>query len=499
MTTRRSNAGQSPEPREGGTETRSGATSTRGRGLDALFERAPEPAAGPDGVVAADLAALLDVEVRDAQGAQTTGRARSAAPAASLPPPEEPAPTIDVPPRVAEAVPTGGLYAETLAAAPRPAASEPAGRIDVPPTVAEARPATPSGPVAQPPATPAAPPAAAPTSPAAEPAPPPTEPTGPLPVTKRFGAIIMDTSATAPAEGGPAAMVLRGEAAKAMAPAGPGAEPEPQPPPAAIERTDDQKTIIIKRLDDVLNKDWQRELHKQIDDLYKQVAVEFNSPPANAQKALTLLREARQILIETPEEYVAAEYRTVQVRAMLARTRESRKQSRHHGPRILGYQIGWLLLLVVGFAFAGPLATLIAYLSGLGGATVKDFLPIWNTMMWGGIGGVIGALYHLWWHISDRQDFDAQYTMWYMVQPIMGLVLGGIVFLLLAGGLLVLQVDPLSTTNTNTATRLLPYLLAVLAGFRQNFIYEQFDRLIALFTPGSQRDNQGGGGQTGGQ
>jgi hypothetical protein len=294
-------------------------------------------------------------------------------------------------------------------------------------------------------------------------------------------------------------MVLRGEAAKAMAPAGPGAEPEPQPPPAAIERTDDQKTIIIKRLDDVLNKDWQRELHKQIDDLYKQVAVEFNSPPANAQKALTLLREARQILIETPEEYVAAEYRTVQVRAMLARTRESRKQSRHHGPRILGYQIGWLLLLVAGFAFAGPLATLIGYLSGLGGATVKDFLPIWNTMMWGGIGGVIGALYHLWWHISDRQDFDAQYTMWYMVQPIMGLVLGGIVFLLMAGGLLVLQVDPLSTTNTNTATRLLPYLLAVLAGFRQNFIYEQFDRLIALFTPGSQRDNQGGGGQTGGQ
>ena len=293
-------------------------------------------------------------------------------------------------------------------------------------------------------------------------------------------------------------MVLRGEAAKAMAPAGPGAEPEPQPPPAAIERTDDQKTIIIKRLDDVLNKDWQRELHKQIDDLYKQVAVEFNSPPANAQKALTLLREARQILIDTPEEYVAAEYRTVQVRAMLARTRESRKQSRHHGPRILGYQIGWLLLLVAGFAFAGPLATLIGYLSGLGGATVKDFLPIWNTMMWGGIGGVIGALYHLWWHISDRQDFDAQYTMWYMVQPIMGLVLGGIVFLLMAGGLLVLQVDPLSTTNANTATRLLPYLLAVLAGFRQNFIYEQFDRLIALFTPGSQRENQGGG-QTGGQ
>ena len=103
--------------------------------------------------------------------------------------------------------------------------------------------------------------------------------------------------------------------------------------------------------------------------------------------------------------------------------------------------------------------------------------------MWGGIGGVVGALYHLWWHISAEQDFDRQYLMWYLVQPIMGLVLGGIVFLLLAGGFLVLQVN-LTDPNASTAARLIPYLVAVLGGFRQNFIYEQFDRVIALFTPG---------------
>jgi hypothetical protein len=279
-------------------------------------------------------------------------------------------------------------------------------------------------------------------------------------------------------------------------PAGPGAEPEDKPLPAAIERSDDQKTIIINRLNQVLDKGWQKALHGQIDDLYKQVAIEFSSPPANAEKALSMLREARQILVDTPEEYVAAEYRTLQVRAMLSRTRESRTHSAYFGPRLLAYEGGWLLLFLVGLIFANPLAQAIGRLGNITDASIMQVFPVWGTMMWGGIGGVIGALYHLWWHISDRQDFDRQYFMWYMVQPIMGMVLGGIVFLLMAGGLLVLQVN-LTNNNASTAAQLLPYLLAVLGGFRQNFVYEQFDRVIALFTSGGQeKKSEGGSGDT---
>jgi hypothetical protein len=124
------------------------------------------------------------------------------------------------------------------------------------------------------------------------------------------------------------------------------------------------------------------------------------------------------------------------------------------------------------------------------GATAGDLFPFWNTLMWGGIGGVIGALYALWWHVSDQQDFDRQYMMWYLVQPIMGVVLGGIVFLLLTGGFLLLQIKP---SDPNAGARLLPYLVAVLAGFRQNFIYNQLDRLIGLFAPSGNQSNGGQG------
>ena len=147
--------------------------------------------------------------------------------------------------------------------------------------------------------------------------------------------------------------------------------------------------------------------------------------------------------------------------------------------------------VVLGLIFAGPLTTLITGSDRVTGPALLNVYPIINTMIWGGIGGIVGALYTLWWHISREQDFDRNYLMWYMVQPLMGLVLGGIIFLIMAGGFLIINVN-LTDDTASTGARLLPYLAAVLAGFRQNFIYEQFDRLIALFTPAEKRESGNG-------
>ncbi len=182
----------------------------------------------------------------------------------------------------------------------------------------------------------------------------------------------------------------------------------------------------------------------------------------------------------------------MQVRAMLDRVKESRSQSVYYGPRILGYQAAWLVLLLLGLVFAAPLTGWITRVGNVTGQTLLNLYPVVNTMMWGGIGGVVGALYTLWWHISQEQDFNRHYMMWYLVQPLMGVVLGGITFLVLAGGFLILNVS-LSDAQASEGARLLPYLAAVLAGFRQNFIYEQLERLITLFTPASRKESSGEG------
>ncbi len=104
-------------------------------------------------------------------------------------------------------------------------------------------------------------------------------------------------------------------------------------------------------------------------------------------------------------------------------------------------------------------------------------------MLWGGIGGVVGGLYALWYHVADRQDFDKHYSMWYYVQPLMGLVLGAITFLILAGGFLIVQVN-ITDPNAAAGARLIPYLVAVLAGFKQDFVYDQLERVVSIFAPG---------------
>ncbi len=436
MTTARSNAG-SP-------------VTSRGRGLDALFEGTiVSPNVAPD--VDADLAALLDDEVQAAE----TGSLPNSAP---------------------QGLPDVSLGRDAGAAPRTPPAADTSSRepIDVPLPASEAQPTKPP-------------------APANPPTPPLAEPARQLPTTKRFGAIIMDEVPLNTNDTTASDTTLIPVLPGVRTPPAPGVETENTAPLVPVERTDDERTIVISRLDKVLEKNWQRAFHQQIDALYKQVATEFSSPPAAAERALTLLREARRLMIDAPEEYVNAEYRMMQVQAMLDRVKESRKQSTYYGPRILAYEAGWLLLLLLGLVFATPLTRWITAISGVGGPALLNINPILNTMFWGGIGGVVGALYALWWHISEKQNFDRHYMMWYLVQPLMGLVLGGITFLILTGGFLILQVD-IADDKASTGARLLPYLTAVLAGFRQNFVYEQIERLISLFTPATRKDTSSGEG-----
>ena len=473
------------------TESSVGSGPTRGRGLDALFESSPAPSSSAS-EIDPELAAMLQREVR-AGAPSIESIASISLPVEPAVHDEEAAAGGDV--RAARVIPfpargvisaDGSVVLAEDEAIDLPSLFAGLPSIETPSAVTRA----PETPVALPQA-----PGARLTIPAGG--------EQPLPPAVRIGAVIIDGSPSragaASPEAGPAGELIVSEQSavptviapgeRDVLPPGPGVRPPSQPVPLPQQLAEDQKTIIISRLDEVREIGWQRALHQQIDELYKQVVTEFSSPPGNADQMLTLLQEARQILLESPENYVAAEYRIAQVRSTMSRTRESRQQSAHLAPRVFVYEVVWLALLLLGLVFAAPLAEIFTRAGNIAGATASDVFPFWNTLMWGGIGGIIGALYALWWHVSDQQDFDRQYLMWYFVQPIMGVVLGGIVFLLLTGGFLILQIKP---SDPNAGARLLPYLAAVLAGFRQNFIYNQLDRLIGLFAPSG---NQNGGSQ----
>jgi hypothetical protein len=99
-----------------------------------------------------------------------------------------------------------------------------------------------------------------------------------------------------------------------------------------------------------------------------------------------------------------------------------------------------------------------------------------GSMVWGGFGGVISALYALILHIAHRQDFDKQHLVWYYYSPIMGIGMGAAVYLIMQVGLL-----SLIGTEGKIASPIIIYVLAFLCGFQHNVFTELIKRVLKVF------------------
>jgi hypothetical protein len=231
-----------------------------------------------------------------------------------------------------------------------------------------------------------------------------------------------------------------------------------------------------------------KRLDREIDELYKQTVATL-SGEAEAQAAFEGLRRARMMLLMEPEQYAEIEYLVNQIRAIITRVEQSAKWGPHYGPRILTYEVLWLAFLgffaVITLIPNTGLSRWIAYLLGSGTATAELnwVMMLISTVCWGGIGGVTGALWSLHYHVSVRRDYDRAENLWYFVQPLMGMVLGAMIYLIIGAGFLVVQVD-LSAPDAAFGARLLPATIALVVGFRQNVVLDMIDRIVNVLTPG---------------
>jgi len=272
------------------------------------------------------------------------------------------------------------------------------------------------------------------------------------------------------------ALSMAGEKAPSEPP-GPGAgEPEAAPPPEVSseeqpspKRTQEEviKAVGRKRLE---------ALEDEIDILFSQVPTELYMDP-DRNVALAPLRDAQDIVQERPRQYDLAMFKVAQVKMMLERRRRIVQETSSHGYPLMVYEIAWFLLFLAGVVFAQRVADWLIVATGMAPTDFSTNLqPMLGTLMWGGIGGVVGGLWSLWKHVARDQDFDKQHTMWYLTQPIMGIILGGVIHLLFMAGVLVVQTSSTSAQAT-AAVHWFPSLVACLVGFRQNYAYGWMDSL----------------------
>jgi hypothetical protein len=216
-------------------------------------------------------------------------------------------------------------------------------------------------------------------------------------------------------------------------------------------------------------------LDHQIEALYRQVSQELSGHPEDASFALDKLRRAQDIVLGNKEQYEEALYWIFVVNQILVKKRSLRRWSYSWGTFVLVYALIWLIALLAGFTL--QIQNLVA------GDNI-----IWYAALAGGIGGVVTILWDLSWHVSVRNDFDRQYVMKYLVYPLMGLVLGGVVYLLTSAGFFVLNSVTVSeggSTTLSAGVLAVQVVLGFVVGFRQQVVYDMVDVLAQRFSPTS--------------
>ncbi len=223
-------------------------------------------------------------------------------------------------------------------------------------------------------------------------------------------------------------------------------------------------------------------IEEEILSLYEAIDRVRETRRENTGHALSLLREAREIISAEPQRLARAHYNIEQAKQIIDRARFSRSRSRGIAARTFGLLILWLA------ALGGLAAALYLY-----PVTVNETIAIvssstgWNTthyysILWavstGGIGGCLGTISFLVERMRVHEEFDRQYILRSTIQPLMGVVLGLITY-----GLLASLVNGLGAPITaHPATSYLPAALALPIGIWQVYVYAVIFRITRLLT-----------------
>lgn len=172
-----------------------------------------------------------------------------------------------------------------------------------------------------------------------------------------------------------------------------------------------------------------------------------------------------------PENYEEAERHINEVELRVELSKQLDDWSKRLIPGLFGYLAFWFIVLMLvlffvlgDFAFAS---------TGAGGSS--DLTYLFGSMVWGGIGGVIGALLPLIQHFSQDQDFDEHHKWWYLTSPPTGMAMGALVFLFLRTGLL-----SISGAGSDIASPIIIYITASLAGYQHNVFTDLIKRALKV-------------------
>jgi|GEM_PF-821288 hypothetical protein len=206
----------------------------------------------------------------------------------------------------------------------------------------------------------------------------------------------------------------------------------------------------------------------QIERLYEDVKTQLRDSATATNYCFELLLQARQAY--ESRDYASAEFFIQAADAKLKRS--ERSMAALSSPSVI------LVWLWEGLAFFGGGAiialTYVVNLTLFGLPVATELSVLIRAMGWGIIGGVLGAVYNLPWFFQFR-EYDPAFTMDYFARPFKGLLVGAVLFLTSQAGILA---GNLTLPGDIRLGPVFLYVIAALAGFKQEYVTEFFDNLL---------------------
>lgn len=243
--------------------------------------------------------------------------------------------------------------------------------------------------------------------------------------------------------------------------------PQRQPSSALFEPTSPpDKSLLEEFIDDGrLRKLWQQ-IEALEEDLVKDVRGDRGSTDTYFQELL----RARAMVLGSRENYDDARAIVYRIRADMERQRRVEADIMRYRPRLLNYYLGWGIALGVLFL----LKELFVGVTDAVGLGVLDSL--YFPMLLGVAGALLSGILTLDRHTTKLRDFDPIHISWYLINPLLGGVMGVLMFFLAS-----IANEDLLENTASPAERAITYLLCVVAGMNQNNVLRQLNDLLKQF------------------
>lgn len=244
--------------------------------------------------------------------------------------------------------------------------------------------------------------------------------------------------------------------------------------PEAVEAREEMLRLLV-------DKDSLRALWKRTQEIERLVIMDTGGSQKFIRQSLDALERSRNLLLGGPDYYEDAEREISAVEAAVRLKGRQREWARYYGWRLFAFELTCLALLVVLYALAPRIVPLLVGTGLLDNGAART---LWTTILAGGLGAVTGGLYNLYVHVARDQDFDPQHLMWYLTNPVMGVVLGIFVYMIVAAGFLsLIGAGAGGGTQIDFRAQMTINLLAWLCGFQQNLAYDLVKKALNLVSP----------------